>query len=176
MARILDASLELFADHGYEATSMSQIAQKAGVSKGLIYNYFDSKLDLLKGMIERLNQGERELMVKVVDDDPRQMLKKIFEAFFIEITEKTEIWKMISTISLQIGKFDFVHRMTVEKLQKYFDLFENLLTQIGHPNPAQEAKLISALFDGIGFHYLIAREDYPIDEVERFLIQKYCQA
>jgi len=176
VSKILDASLELFAEQGYDATSISQIAEKAGISKGLIYNYFDSKLDLLKGMIDRLNEGESELMAKVIDEDPKQMLKKIFEAFFFEIRERTEVWKMIATISLQVDKFDFVHLMTVKKLQQYFDLFEMLLTQTGYPDPGQEAKLIAALFDGIGFHYLIARDDYPIEEVEKFLIQKYCKS
>ncbi|MDH5399984.1 MAG: TetR family transcriptional regulator, partial [Cyclobacteriaceae bacterium] len=36
--RILQAAVELFARHGYAHTSISQIAQNAGISKGLIYN------------------------------------------------------------------------------------------------------------------------------------------
>jgi AcrR family transcriptional regulator len=172
--KILDASLELFAEHGYESTSISQIAKKAGISKGLIYNYFDSKLDLLKGMIDRLNEGETELIGKVIDEDPRKMLRNIFMAFFSEMRDRSEVWKMIATITLQIDKFDFVHEMTVRKLRGFFNLFTDLLTQIGYPNPEQEAKLIGALFDGIGFHYLIAMEEYPLDEVEEFLIKKYC--
>lgn len=174
--KILDASLKLFAEQGYESTSISQIAKKAGISKGLIYNYFDSKLDLLKGMIDRLNEGETELMGKVIDEDPRKMLKNIFVVFFNEMRDRTEVWKMIATISLQIDKFDFVHDMTVRKMNGYFDLFTDLLTQIGYPNPAQEAKVIGALFDGIGFHYLLAMEEYPLDEVEEFLIMKYCKS
>lgn len=174
--KILDASLKLFAEQGYESTSISQIAKKAGISKGLIYNYFDSKLDLLKGMIDRLNEGETELIGKVIDEDPRKMLRNIFVVFFNEMRDRSEVWKMIATISLQIDKFDFVHEMTVRKLQGFFDLITDLLTQIGYPNPEKEAKLIGALFDGIGFHYLLVLEDYPLDEVEEFLIMKYCKS
>ena len=61
-------------------------------------------------------------------------------------------------------------------MQNYFNLFENLLTQTGFPNPKEESKLLAALFDGIGFHYLIAREDYPLDEVENFIVKKYCKS
>ncbi|MGM0622204.1 MAG: TetR/AcrR family transcriptional regulator, partial [Bacteroidota bacterium] len=49
---ILDTALELFAENGFHATSMSQIAKKAGVSKGLAYNYFESKQDILDEIIK----------------------------------------------------------------------------------------------------------------------------
>ncbi|HRW21852.1 MAG TPA: helix-turn-helix domain-containing protein, partial [Bacteroidales bacterium] len=44
---ILDTAMKLFASSGYHNTSISKIAKEAGISKGLIYNYFDSKEDLL---------------------------------------------------------------------------------------------------------------------------------
>jgi AcrR family transcriptional regulator len=172
--KILDASLRLFAENGYEATSISQIALEAGISKGLIYNYFDSKMDLLKGLIDRLNQGESRIMASVMDEDPKEMLRKIFDAFFTEIIEHKEVWKMITSLSIQIEKFDFAHKMTVSKLQNFTGLFEDLLSKTGHPHPRQEARLISALFDGIAFHYLLAGDDYPVEEVREYLLEKYC--
>ena len=38
-AAIIEAALELFANNGFHNTSITQIAKKAGVSKGLMYNY-----------------------------------------------------------------------------------------------------------------------------------------
>lgn len=176
ITKILDASLELFAEHGYESTSISQIATKAGVSKGLIYNYFDSKLDLLKAMFDKLGEQEAELMDEVVDEDPKRMTEKIIRVVFREYRERSELWKMMTSIALQVEKFEFVHRISVQKMQNYFSLFEKLLDQAGYPNPKGESKLLAALFDGIGFHYLILKEDYPLDEVENFLIKKYCKS
>jgi AcrR family transcriptional regulator len=40
---ILDAALTVFANNGYHSASVSMIAKEAGVSKGLMYNYFESK-------------------------------------------------------------------------------------------------------------------------------------
>jgi AcrR family transcriptional regulator len=54
--KILEAALELFAYDGYHTTSISKVARKANVSKGLIYNYFESKEELLKSMLDRLLQ------------------------------------------------------------------------------------------------------------------------
>ena len=58
---ILDTALELFAENGFHATSMSQVAKKAGVSKGLAYNYFESKQDILDEIIKTgfFHQGLR---------------------------------------------------------------------------------------------------------------------
>jgi hypothetical protein len=35
--------------------------------------------------------------------------------------------------------------------------------------------MLAALFDGIGLQYLVIREAYPMDELEKFLIDKYCK-
>jgi AcrR family transcriptional regulator len=50
---ILDAALMVFATHGFDAARMEDIASGAGVSKGAVYIYFESKEAVLKGLIER---------------------------------------------------------------------------------------------------------------------------
>ena len=46
-ARVLDAAVELFAQHGYDGTSVSQVITRAGVAKGGFYHHFASKEALL---------------------------------------------------------------------------------------------------------------------------------
>jgi len=48
------AAVELFATQGYATTSVQQIVERAGVTKGAMYHYFESKDDLLFGIYERL--------------------------------------------------------------------------------------------------------------------------
>ncbi len=50
---ILDAALAVFASQGFDAARMDDIAGNAGVSKGALYLYFESKEAVLKGLIER---------------------------------------------------------------------------------------------------------------------------
>ncbi|WKF84305.1 TetR/AcrR family transcriptional regulator [Lacticaseibacillus pantheris] len=45
-ARIIDVAMHAFAQHGYRDTNTEQIAERAGVSKGLIFHYFQSKANL----------------------------------------------------------------------------------------------------------------------------------
>jgi AcrR family transcriptional regulator len=49
---LLDAALSVFAQRGYSATRLEEVASAAGVSKGVIYHYFDGKEDLLRKAIQ----------------------------------------------------------------------------------------------------------------------------
>lgn len=51
--RIRDASLQLFARHGYAAVSMREIASEVGVGPGALYNHFATKQDLLADLMAR---------------------------------------------------------------------------------------------------------------------------
>jgi AcrR family transcriptional regulator len=52
--RILEAASRLFADQGFGKTSVDEIAAAAGVSKGLVYDHYDSKEELLGAVFWRL--------------------------------------------------------------------------------------------------------------------------
>ena len=52
-ALIMNTALEHFSDYGFHATTISHIAKHAGISKGLMYNYFKSKEELLAAIINR---------------------------------------------------------------------------------------------------------------------------
>lgn len=53
-ALLLEAALGAFAEKGYHATAMDDIAERAGVSKPVLYQHFDSKLDLYLGLASRV--------------------------------------------------------------------------------------------------------------------------
>lgn len=51
---LLDAALDAFSETGYHATAMDDIAERAGVSKPVLYQHFDSKLDLYLAIARRV--------------------------------------------------------------------------------------------------------------------------
>lgn len=51
--QLIDTALQLFSEHGIEATRVSDIAQTAGVAQGLLYHYFPSKDALVAAIIQR---------------------------------------------------------------------------------------------------------------------------
>ncbi|WP_251555125.1 TetR/AcrR family transcriptional regulator [Neobacillus muris] len=59
--QILDVALALFDQQGYTNTTIADIAQAAGISKGLIYRYFDTKADILFSYSDAMNHCLEEL-------------------------------------------------------------------------------------------------------------------
>ncbi len=52
-SRLLDAAEELFAEQGYAATSVRQLAEAAGVNPALVHYYFKNKQGLLRAVLDR---------------------------------------------------------------------------------------------------------------------------
>ena len=51
-SKLLQAAEEVFIEHGYEKSTMKHVMDKAGVSRGGLYQYFDNKEDLFEALIE----------------------------------------------------------------------------------------------------------------------------
>lgn len=70
--KILDAALDLFSIQGYEATSISQIADSVGIRKASMYSHFGSKKEILDALVETtLEQYDRHSIFTRADwDDP----------------------------------------------------------------------------------------------------------
>lgn len=61
---LAEAACELFLERGYEATSVADITQRAGVSRSSFFNYFSSKSDVLwSGLDERIGEASAQLAV-----------------------------------------------------------------------------------------------------------------
>jgi AcrR family transcriptional regulator len=81
--QILARAAELFARHGYTATTMNQVAAACGVTKPTLYHYFTDKQSLLlhiaAGHVERLEQLAREVQAQPLD--PQARLRALIERF-----------------------------------------------------------------------------------------------
>jgi AcrR family transcriptional regulator len=82
--QLFEVALSLFAEHGYAATTMDDIAEAAGVTKPLVYQHFDSKRALY---LELMDVFSRELVTRIVKatanaGGPRQQVELGFAAYF----------------------------------------------------------------------------------------------
>ena len=75
---IIDAAVKLFEKRGYRGTTMDDLASAVGLTKPAIYHYFDSKVDILRAIVERwYHLLEHELnSVFSLQLPPRQKLEK----------------------------------------------------------------------------------------------------
>jgi AcrR family transcriptional regulator len=87
--RLGRVSVELFAEHGYAQTSVQQIVDAAGVTKGALYHYFTSKDDLLFDIYDRLLSMQREHLDAIVARglDPEQTIRLVCEDVIVTSIE-----------------------------------------------------------------------------------------
>jgi AcrR family transcriptional regulator len=84
-AELLQAALALFVEHGFAATRLDDVARKAGVSKGTLYLYFDSKDELFKavvreGLVPALERGEQ--MLEAHHGSAAQLLRDLLHGWW----------------------------------------------------------------------------------------------
>ena len=98
----MDTALEHFAKEGYHATTINHIALHAGISKGLMYNYFKSKENLLEAIIER---SVMEIYNYFDIDRDGYLSEEEFEYFIRRISgilrEKRSFWSLFFQILMQ---------------------------------------------------------------------------
>ncbi len=83
------AASELFATRGYRGASIEEIARRSGVTPPVVYDHFESKLDLYRQLLERHFSELREVWRRNFsgDDPPRQRVARSFDAWFAYVEE-----------------------------------------------------------------------------------------
>src|ERR1700733_6088506 len=95
--QLLIAASDIFVDRGYHAAGMDEIAERAGVSKPVLYQHFSSKLELylavLQRHVENLVSGVRQALRTTTDN--RQRLRSAVQAFFDFIEHDGQGYRLI---------------------------------------------------------------------------------
>lgn len=175
MERIERAAMELFARNGFGNTSISQIAAAAGVSKGLMYNYYESKEALLKAIVQRgFEMGEGMLASSTRQaSGPKDMLRLIVDASLEEVLKNPEYWKLMTSLALQEEVMKTIAPEVQIKRQEMLEFGKNLFEQLGSKNPVGQALLFAAALDGVMMNFILSPEGYPLEAVKDLLIEKF---
>ena len=107
---ILDAAEDVFNDKGYSKTSLNEIAQVAGVTRGAIYWHFKNKEDLFNGMCERVRSPMRALLEKTVrhnvSENPIGQLGQAHECLMQEMVSNPHYRKVTEILLLKCEHTD----------------------------------------------------------------------
>jgi AcrR family transcriptional regulator len=93
--KILEAGLQLFGERGYEPTSISEIGERAEITKSVLYHYFPSKGDLYREIMEAENRDLLERVAAAVPDDPEApRLAAGLQAYLGFLAERKATWNL----------------------------------------------------------------------------------
>jgi AcrR family transcriptional regulator len=88
-ARLLEAAVTVFAERGYQAASVDEVAARAGLSKGAVYWNFDSKEELFQALYEERIQGRLQDMLELTEAAPADRpTSGEVDRIFVELLEQ----------------------------------------------------------------------------------------
>lgn len=166
---ILSAALRLFASKGFHSTTISHITHEAGISKGLVYNYFESKEAILFRLIENYTYIIDSM---INPDNDNEITSPEMEEFFHKLTQsmikERDYWKLYTQLTTQeevyrlyLSKIDPVQSSSFALLFRYFkDRFAD---------PEEELLLFTSVIKGFSMLMVYNPQFYSQELINRFL-------
>ncbi|MFN8433229.1 MAG: helix-turn-helix domain-containing protein [Anaerolineales bacterium] len=153
--QIEDAAIELFIEQGYHATSMRQIADRADLALGGIYNHFKSKDEIFEAIVVDKHPYKRILPL-ILEAEGEKMEDFLSNAARIVIKELTSQNYYIKLMMIEIAEFNGVHGAALikEMAPKMLPVFERIIKtrkNLRIVNPA----LLMRTFIGMVISYMI---------------------
>jgi AcrR family transcriptional regulator len=95
-SRLRELALRLFAEQGYEKTSLREIAEQLGVTKAALYYYFKSKEDIVRSLVEDY-VAELDELIAWAQDQPRTAATRaeIVRRYLHIVANGTEVFRML---------------------------------------------------------------------------------
>ncbi len=173
-AAIEEAAIQLFAENGFSGVSISAIASKADVSKGLLYNYFENKEELVK---EIVLEGIRQMLVALNFDFQQALTKERFreliEKNFALLKEQVSYWSLYIAVITQSAVIALVKDEIFQLVGPFLDALSVYYAKRGIKNPEVQSLLLGAVLDGVAIDYMLSPADYPIDDIKNLIIEKF---
>ena len=171
---IIDAALELFVAKGFMATRLDEVAQRAGVSKGTLYLYFENKEALFKAVVETLVVPEierTEQQIQAFDGSASELISQLVKQWWASVGE-SQLCGLPKLIISEAGNFpelaSFYVEQVIGRIRRVIAGLINRGIESGEFRPcdaAYAARLLLApmVFAAIYQHSLLAYDNEPFE-------------
>jgi AcrR family transcriptional regulator len=142
--QLLESALEVFVAQGYHAAAMDDIAERAGVSKPVLYQHFPGKLDLYLALLDAscdtIIDGCREALASTTDNKDR--VAATMKVFYSYVASEEGAFRLVfeSDLTSEPDVRERVDRVTIECASMIADVIR---TDTGLPDEASELLAVS---------------------------------
>lgn len=174
--RILDEAMRLFAHHGFAATPVRRIADRAGVASGLIHYHFENKEGLLHSVFERsLDQVGASLdeALAAASHGPVEGLERLVRTAFATVARNQDFWRLNYQLRMQPAASEALGGALADWTELVRGRLELLLRRVEHPDPEPASRALFAAVDGAAQHFVLDPDGYPLDQVARAIVDAF---
>jgi AcrR family transcriptional regulator len=172
-AKILAHALRLFAQHGYDRTSVRMLAESAGISPGLLYNYYPGKEALLRAIFERGLGDVEESFAVARAAPPGARVEAVVRGAFDVLRRNEEFWRLSYGVRMQSAVLVGLGDATKRWAEALRSALEGYLRDDGSTEPATDAAILFAVIDGVAQHYVLDPDRYPLDSVVERVVARF---
>ncbi|MBU2549303.1 MAG: TetR/AcrR family transcriptional regulator [Proteobacteria bacterium] len=171
-AMLLDAALQVFGRKGYRGATIAEIAQSAGVSDGIVYEYFTNKEDLLLSVANRKIHNDVSTLQEMFHiTDPRRKLRR-FIRYHCSLYLADRNYLILFLLLIQTHR-RFYTRMREGSIQAYNQFIQDIVVEgqergVFRPdiNPGAFRSMIMGGINHIFLRWFIVHEDDSSDKLE----------
>lgn len=183
---LLDAAERLFSERGVSNTSMMQVAEAAGVTRGAIYHHFENKLDLIYALMERVSlpvDEMRDELREQLSDDPMQQLRERCSHIVHQVQHDPH---MRALVNILCHKCEYVEdtlpihlrhlsgrNECIDEFVKLIELAQQQGTIASSVHPRTAVVGIFALVDGLFYNWLLDTDYFDLESTARRTLETY---
>lgn len=172
--QIMDVALALIAKEGFSNVTIAKIASKANISKGLMYNYFNNKEELIydimlngfKVFSDAFDPNNDGILT---DDEMRFFLDESYKV----LKANTKFWRMYFMVMFQPEVFKIFEPKIAEMMDSFMKTTYNYFKLQGSTDPNTDMRLFGAILDGIAMNYAMDPKNFPLEGVLQRLHEMY---
>jgi AcrR family transcriptional regulator len=157
--QLLEVALKVFADRGFNATTMDDIAEHAGVTKPLLYQHFDSKRALYLELVDSVAHSMLEAIEKAVAvaQGPRQQVESGFAAYFHLVVTHADAFNLLFGSDVPNDpELSSAVRRVEDSIAEYIDVLIDAGLEEDHRRLLAYA--VVGMAEGASRHFLAGRD------------------
>lgn len=172
--KILAAALQVFAEKGYHGATITEITQRAGVSRGLASYYFPNKHLLVDELLDAYLDGVAAIVE--IPGTPDERLAAIIDGVLGGMIGNLPVQGVILGLVVQPSThpiFAEVEARKDERVTLLEDSLRDLFEQRGAEDPAVEEIMLRSVLEGVLYKAVVYGPQYPVEQVRRRLYRMY---
>lgn len=172
--RILAAALDVFAEKGFHNATISEITERAGVSRGLITYYFPGKQDLATELLGRYLDGLMGLLEITGTADER--LAAMIDGILAAAAATLPVQRLALSLMTHPSTHPLFARVELrkdEQVVRLEDTLRALFAERGAEDPALEEVMFRSVMEGVIFKASVYGDQYPLERVRARLHRMY---
>ncbi|WP_028596658.1 TetR/AcrR family transcriptional regulator [Paenibacillus assamensis] len=175
--KIHAAAMTLFVKKGYHATSVEEVSKLANISKGLLYNYYKGKEDLLAAMIQvRIEEISEVIETAAVIKTPIEQLRYIVDGALDNVYQRPEVYRFYLNLQTQPedDRVLAAYRQQLnEEARKQFEVQCQIFEKLGVKEPRMRSLFFSSALHGTMLMIATYTERFPVEKMKQQLMREY---